>query len=76
MAWRYLDRLTLTKAGPVATSVPTVASYLDYWLQEIVKRDACAVRPVRPAARGHHRAHLGRHIDCDQQHRKYGRARR
>lgn len=25
------------KAGPVATKVPTVATYLDYWLREIVK---------------------------------------
>jgi hypothetical protein len=25
------------KAGPVATSVPTVCSFLDYWLSEIIK---------------------------------------
>lgn len=33
---KWIKLQVRAKAGPVATKVPTVASYLDYWLREIV----------------------------------------
>lgn len=38
------------KAGPVATRVPTVASYLDFWHTEVV-RPNLARSPPRPTRR-------------------------